>query len=69
MTDDENDIHAIDRKFLELLVCPVSHTALIYDAQKRELISKASGLAYPVRDNIPILLPDEARRLDKDNPD
>lgn len=54
----------IDPKLLEILVCPVSKTALIYDKQKQELVSKAAGLAFPIRDGIPIMLVDEARALD-----
>jgi len=54
----------IDPKLLEILVCPVSKTALIYDRQKQELFSKAAGLAFPIRDGIPIMLVDEARALD-----
>jgi uncharacterized protein YbaR (Trm112 family) len=54
----------IDPKLLEILVCPVSKTALIYDRQRQELVSKAAGLAYPIRDGIPIMLVDEARPLD-----
>jgi uncharacterized protein YbaR (Trm112 family) len=53
----------IDPKLLEILVCPVTKTRLEYDAEKQELISKAAGLAYPIRDGIPIMLPDEAREL------
>jgi uncharacterized protein YbaR (Trm112 family) len=53
----------VDPKLLEILVCPVTKTRLDYDAEKQELISKAAGLAYPVRDGIPIMLPDEAREL------
>lgn len=52
-----------DPKLLEMLVCPVTKTRLEYDAEKQELISKAAGLAYPIRDGIPIMLPDEAREL------
>ena len=48
---------------LEILVCPVTKTRLDYDAERQELISKAAGLAYPIRDGIPIMLPDEAREL------
>jgi uncharacterized protein YbaR (Trm112 family) len=54
----------IDPKLLEILVCPVSKTALVYDRQRQELVSKAAGLAYPIRDGIPIMLVDEARPLD-----
>jgi uncharacterized protein len=50
-------------KLLELLVCPVTKTRLSYDTEKQELISRAAGLAYPIRDGIPIMLPDEARTL------
>ena len=53
----------MDPKLLEILVCPVTKTRLDYDAEKQELISKAAGLAYPIRDGIPIMLPDEAREL------
>ena len=52
-----------DPKLLEILVCPVTKTRLEYDTEKQELISKAAGLAYPIRDGIPIMLPDEAREL------
>jgi len=53
----------VDPKLLEILVCPVTKTRLEYDAEKQELISKAAGLAFPIRDGIPIMLPDEAREL------
>lgn len=53
----------MDPKLLDILVCPVSKTKLIYDKTSRELISTAANLAYPVRDGIPILLEDEARRI------
>jgi uncharacterized protein YbaR (Trm112 family) len=53
----------VDPKLLEILVCPVTKTRLEYDVEKQELISKAAGLAYPIRDGIPIMLPDEAREL------
>ena len=53
----------VDPKLLEILVCPVTKTRLEYDAEKQELISKAAGLAYPIRDGIPIMLSDEAREL------
>lgn len=52
-----------DPKLLERLVCPVTKTRLIYDAEAQELISKAAGLAYPIRDGIPIMLAEEAREL------
>jgi uncharacterized protein len=53
----------VDTKLLELLVCPVTKGPLDYDAVRQELISKSAKLAYPLRDGIPIMLPDEARRL------
>ncbi|MFZ4124692.1 MAG: Trm112 family protein [Rickettsiales bacterium] len=52
-----------DSTLLELLVCPVSKGALVYDEKAQELISNAAGLAYPIRDGIPIMLPEEARKL------
>ncbi len=54
---------AIDPKLLEILVCPVTKGPLEYDREAGELVSRAAGLAYPVRDGIPIMLPDEARAL------
>lgn len=53
----------LDPAILELLVCPVSHGPLHYDAAADELISKEAGLAFPVRDGIPVMLPEEARKL------
>lgn len=55
---------AFDRHMLEALVCPMTHARLSYDADKQELISKNAGLAYPIRDGIPVMLADEARKLD-----
>ena len=52
-----------DRKMLEALVCPVTHDVLEYDEENQELISKSAGLAYPIRNGIPIMLADEARLL------
>jgi uncharacterized protein len=54
----------IDPKLLEILVCPLTKSRLEYDATKQELISRAAKLAYPIRDGIPIMLPEEARKLD-----
>ncbi len=54
----------IDPKLLEILVCPLTKGPLRYDADASELISEQAGLAYPVRDGIPIMLVDEARQLD-----
>jgi len=54
----------IDRKLLEILVCPLTKGPLTYDRARQELISPQAGLAYPIRDGIPIMLVDEARSLD-----
>jgi uncharacterized protein YbaR (Trm112 family) len=56
---------AIDPKLLEILVCPVTKTTLEYDRERQELISRAARLAFPIRDGIPILLEEEARRLEE----
>ena len=53
----------IDPKLLEILVCPLTKATLEYDAKKQELISRPAKLAYPIRDGIPIMLPEEARPL------
>ncbi|MBV8978856.1 MAG: Trm112 family protein [Alphaproteobacteria bacterium] len=52
-----------DPKLLEILVCPVTKGTLVYDREARELISRSAGLAYPIRDGIPIMLSEEAREL------
>lgn len=57
---------SVDPRLLEILVCPVTRTALEYDRAAGELISRAAGLAYPIRDGIPIMLPEEARTLGAD---
>jgi len=54
----------VDPKLLEILVCPLTKGPLRYDAEAQELISEQAGLAYPIRDGIPIMLVDEARTLD-----
>jgi uncharacterized protein len=54
----------VDPKLLEILVCPLTKGTLEYDVEKQELISRAAKLAYPIRDGIPIMLPEEARRID-----
>lgn len=56
----------MDKKLLEILVCPVSKGPLVYDEKKQELISRSERLAYPVRDGIPVMLVDEARKLGAD---
>jgi hypothetical protein len=59
-------VHApVDPRLLEILVCPVTRQPLEYDRVHNELVSRAAGLAYPIRDGIPIMLPDEARQLDE----
>jgi uncharacterized protein YbaR (Trm112 family) len=64
MTDETTLRPRPDPKLLELLVCPLTKTALRYDAERAELVSLAAKLAYPIRDGIPIMLPSEARELD-----
>ena len=54
----------LDRKVLEALVCPITHGVLIYDAVAQELVSRGAGLAFPIRNGIPVMLVDEARALD-----
>ncbi|MCT8331211.1 Trm112 family protein [Albidovulum sediminis] len=54
----------IDRRMLEALVCPLTHTTLTYDAEAQELVSRAAKLAFPIRGGIPIMLVDEARELE-----
>jgi uncharacterized protein YbaR (Trm112 family) len=60
MTDDTT---GFDRRMLEALVCPQTHATLEYDAARQELVSKSAGLAFPIRNGIPIMLIDEARPL------
>ncbi len=55
---------AFDRRMLEALVCPVTQSALVWDSEKQELVSKAAKLAFPVRGGIPVMLVSEARELD-----
>lgn len=58
------DTHHIDRKLLEFLVCPVTRGALVYDAERQELISRGAHLAFPIHNGIPVMLVDEARKLE-----
>jgi uncharacterized protein len=53
----------IDRRMLEALICPITHGPLSYDAEKGELVSRMAGLAFPIREGIPIMLESEARAL------
>ena len=64
ITPNERPTNGIDPKLLEILVCPLTKAPLEYNAEKQELISRSAKLAYPIRDGIPIMLPEEARRLD-----
>ncbi|WP_069094520.1 Trm112 family protein [Methyloligella halotolerans] len=67
MPQDKESAHAaLDPKLLEVLVCPLTKTSLDYDAEAQELISRAARLAYPIRDGIPIMLPEEARKIEED---
>ena len=58
----------IDPKLVDILVCPVTRTKLRYDEAAQELISDAAGLAYPIRDGVPVMLPEEARKLEDNEP-
>jgi uncharacterized protein YbaR (Trm112 family) len=60
----ERPENTVDPKLLEILVCPLTKGPLEFDASKQELISRAAKLAYPIRDGIPIMLPEEARKID-----
>ena len=53
----------VDPRLLEILVCPVTHSVLQYDRARAELVSKGARLAYPIRDGVPVMLPEEAREL------
>lgn len=63
-TPPDRPTSSVDPKLLEILVCPLTKGPLEYDAEKQELVSRAAKLAYPIRDGIPIMLPEEARRLE-----
>ena len=63
---DKTATTGIDPKLLEILVCPLTKLTLTYDVERQELVSKAAGLAYPIREGIPIMLPEEARDLNKE---
>ena len=64
MSDDKTSANTVDPKLLEILVCPLTKATLEYDPVRQELISRSARLAYPIRDGIPIMLAEEARRLD-----
>ena len=59
-----SDAPEIDPRLLEILVCPVTRGPLVYDRERGELVSRGARLAYPIRDGVPIMLPEEARSLD-----
>jgi uncharacterized protein YbaR (Trm112 family) len=61
--NDDEQADAVDPKLLELLVCPLTKTRLIYDSKTRELISTAAGLAFPIRNGVPLMIEDAARLL------
>ena len=60
-----SDAAEVDPRLLEILVCPVTHGPLIWNRERAELISKSARLAYPVRDGVPVMLPEEARTLEE----
>ncbi len=64
MADGESGGAQFDRRMLEALICPETRAPLRYDAERQELISRAAHLAYPIRNGIPVMLADEARKLD-----
>jgi uncharacterized protein YbaR (Trm112 family) len=64
MTDTVDPAKTVDPRLLEVLVCPLTKTTLRYDRERQELVSEAARLAFPIRDGVPIMLPDEARSLD-----
>jgi uncharacterized protein YbaR (Trm112 family) len=66
MPDGNSSTAQIDPRLLEVLVCPLTHSNLTYDRKKQELVSKGARLAYPIRDGVPLMLPEEARELGED---
>jgi uncharacterized protein YbaR (Trm112 family) len=63
MSEDAAPAPEVDSRLLEILVCPVTHGPLVYDREAGELISRSARLAYPIRDGVPVMLPEEAREL------
>ena len=59
----EKTKHEVDPRLLEILVCPVTRGPLVYDHEAQELVSRKARLAYPIRDGVPVMLPEEAREL------
>jgi hypothetical protein len=66
MSETSSAYAVVDPRLLEVLVCPVTQSNLTYDRKKQELISKGARLAYPIRDGVPLMLPEEARELGED---
>ena len=66
MSVPETPFADVDPRLLEILVCPLTHGPLVYDRERGELISRSARLAYPIRDGVPIMLPEEARALTDD---
>lgn len=66
MAEDTRSAGSVDPKLLDILVCPLTKTTLEWRPDRQELISRVARLAYPVRDGVPIMLPDEARSLEDD---
>lgn len=64
--EDTTKQSGVDPRLLEVLICPASRGPLVYDREKNELVSKRARLAYPIRDNVPIMLEEEARTLEDD---
>ena len=64
MSDAFHTPPSVDSRLLEVLVCPVTRGKLTYDRERQELVSKGAKLAFPIRDGVPIMLPEEARTLD-----
>jgi uncharacterized protein YbaR (Trm112 family) len=64
MSDSFNTPPSVDPRLLEVLVCPITRGKLTYDRERQELVSKGAKLAFPIRDGVPIMLPEEARALD-----
>lgn len=64
MSDVFNTPSSVDPRLLEVLVCPVTRGKLDYDRERQELVSQGAKLAYPIRDGVPIMLPEEARQID-----
>ncbi len=67
LEEQDQQASTVDPKLLELLVCPLTKTRLIYDAAARELISTAAGLAFPIRNGVPLMIEDAARKLTDDD--